>query len=105
MPLKGEEHLLVFNMKGYLDRYAIGLRKDALVLIQYKEEEKVLSSYPLNWESEKNHTLCLIDSGDLLKVLFDEKEYHFAAMELRDLFGFGLGRDCINKTLSVKAIV
>ena len=46
-----------------------------------------------------------IDSGDLLKVLFDEKEYHFAAMELRDLFGFGLGRDCINKTLSVKAIV
>ena len=105
VPLKGEEHLLVFNMKGYLDRYAIGLRKDALVLIQYKEEEKVLSSYPLNWESGKNHTLCLIDSGDLLKVLFDEKEYHFAAMELRDLFGFGLGRDCINKTLSVKAIV
>ena len=104
VPEKGREHLLIFNMRGYLHRYAIGLKEDALVLIAYAEdEETILSSCPLKWENGVCHTLCLSDEKDKLKVLFDDQEYQFEAMELKDLFGFGLGKDCVNSTLAVKA--
>ena len=36
IPEKGDEHLFVFNMKGFLDYWAIGLRKDQLVLVRKK---------------------------------------------------------------------
>ena len=102
-PIQGEEHLLIFNMKGYLDRYGIGLRNDELVLVEYKEEESTIASYPLSWDKGKIYELTLKDETDRLLVKFDGKEYAFEKMELRDLYGFALGKESQSRTLSFKA--
>ena len=73
-------------------------------MIAYAEdEETILSSCPLKWGNGICHTLCISNEKDKLKLLFDDQEYRFEAMELKDLFGFGLGKDCVNSTLAVKA--
>ncbi len=100
--LEGEEHLLVFNMRGYLDRYAVGLKGQELVLIEYQEEEKTLMSYPAEWETGKTYELCLRDEEEGLLVNFDGKKFVFAKTELKDLFGIGLGKDCSSLTLQLK---
>ena len=90
-------------MKGYLDRYGVGLRNDELVLVEYKEEERTIASYPLSWDKGKIYELTLKDETDRLLVKFDGKEYAFEKTELRDLYGFALGKEGQSRTLSFKA--
>ncbi len=103
IPEEGQEHYLVFDMRGYLDRKMIGIRGNELVLVERKQEEKALTSYPLRWEKGKMHTIVLEDEDDHLFVSFDEKEFRFERTRLKDLFGFGCGKDCVCRTLSLKA--
>ena len=102
-PVKGEEHLLVFNMKGYLDRYAVGLKGQELVFIGYREEERILASYPAAWEKGRTYDLFLRDEEEGLLVNFDGKDFVFAKTELKDLFGIGLGKESSSLTLKLKA--
>ena len=99
--VKGNRHMFIFNMKNYLDYYAIGLDKDNLVLMRKHIDEKIICSYPYE-ETDGSYCLELVDNDDRLSVYLNEKEYIFDKMELRDLFGIYLGEDCINETLSIK---
>jgi len=71
------------------------------VLTHYDGKEKVLASYPVSYELNKEYHLELIDEKDGLLVRFDDREYRFAKMELRDLFGISLGKNCRNRTVSL----
>ena len=57
IPHKGDEHLFIFNMKGFLDYWAIGIRKKQLVLIRKKGKIRILKKYDLEWEKNLMHSL------------------------------------------------
>ena len=98
IPEKGDEHLFVFNMKGFLDYWAIGLRKKQLVLIRKDKKIKVIRKYELDWEKKVAHDLEIKDG----KVRFDKKEYDFGKILLNDLFGLYIGKDTKSRTLSIR---
>ena len=98
IPHKGHEHLFIFNMKGFLDYYAIGLKKDQLVLIRKNKKTRVLKKFDLKWEKDKVHNLVIEGK----RVLFDEKEYAFGDIRLNDLFGIYLGNAAENTTVKIK---
>ncbi|MBQ6335252.1 MAG: ADP-ribosylglycohydrolase family protein [Erysipelotrichaceae bacterium] len=101
IPEQGKEHMLVFNMQGYLHHYKLGLNDDSLVLIEKNKQERIICSYPLVWEEGVVHKLKIDKKEKMLEVLFDEKEYFFPYIELKDLFGITLGKDCIDRTISL----
>ena len=98
IPEKGDEHLFIFNMKGFLYYDAIGLRKDQLVFIRKNKKIKVVKKYDLSWEKGVMHTLE-IKNG---QVFFDDKEYDFGTVLMSDLFGFYIGKGTENRTLSIR---
>ncbi len=96
---KGEEHLLVFSMRGYLDHYALGLRKDRLVLIRKKVREELLCSYEIEWKKGVRYRLTVEEKEKMLEVTFDGERYYFPHVDLRDLYGFRIGKESLNRTL------
>ena len=98
VPEKGDEHLFVFSMKGYLDYWAIGLRKNQLVLVRKDKKVRVIRKYELSWEKNVMHTLK-IKNGN---VIFDGKEYDFKDILMTDLFGLYIGKGTKNRTLSIR---
>lgn len=98
IPEKGDEHLFIFNMKGFLDYWAIGLRKDQLVLIRKDKKVKVSKKFDLNWKKGMIHTLRIENKC----VYFDGNEFDFGDIFMSDLFGIYIGKDAINKTLNIK---
>ena len=99
---KGNDCEVVFDMKGYLDLCALGIRNDQLVLIEKKKEEKILKAYPVKWEKQKRYQLIIDKKENGLLVSFDGKGYEFPAKDMKDLFGVYLGKDCICRTYSLK---
>lgn len=93
IPRKGKRHLLVFNMKGYLDYEAIGFDNDKLVLLRKDKEEKIIESYPFEWELNKHYQLSLKRDDKGMTVKIADKEFYFKDVKMGDLFGFYLGED------------
>ena len=85
-------------MKGYLDYWAIGLRKNQLVLVRKDKKVRVIRKYELSWEKNVMHTLK-IKNGN---VIFDGKEYDFKDILMTDLFGLYIGKGTKNRTLSIR---
>lgn len=100
--VEGKEHCLVFSMKGYLDFYRVGIRNNKLVLIRKKDSEKEIRSYDIDID-KGNHTLKIVDNDNNTVVYLDNKEYEFDYVELNNLIGVYLGKDCINITKGLKA--
>lgn len=105
IPEKGRKHLLVFNMKGYLNYWAAGIDDGRLVLIRKDVEEKMVRYHDLEFEYDREHLLKMIDNEKGLSVFVDDEEYLFDKMKLTDLIGIYLGEDCINTTLSIKTYI
>ncbi len=99
VPLKGKEHLLLFSMRGFLERYGVGFKGDEAVLMR---NEEVLVSAPLKWEEGKTYTLELKERDGRLLVGVAGQEFDFGEMEVRDLYGVYLGENCINRTLAIR---
>lgn len=96
---KGDEHLFVFSMKGFLHYQAVGLQKDRLVLIRKDKKVMVLRAYDLKWNKDAEHVLLIRED----RVEFDGRTYDLGRIEMSDLFGVYIGRDAINRTLSIRA--
>ena len=98
---KGDEACLVFGMRGYLDLCRLGIRKDQIVAIDKKKDEKMIVSYPAEVKSGIHH-LVLDRKDGKLSVVFDGRAYQFPDRKLNDLFGVYLGADCICRTYVLK---
>lgn len=102
VPVKGKRHLLVFNMRGYLDYWAVGIDEGRLVLIRKDIEEKIIGSWMIEHLPESECSITITDDDDRLTICLDDERFISDRMELRDLFGIYLGEDCINRTVYLK---
>ena len=98
IPLKGDEHLFVFSMKGYLDYWAVGLRKNQMALVRKDKKIKIIRKYDLKWDKGVEHTLSIKNGS----VVFDGATYDFKEISMIDLFGIYIGKAASSKTLSIK---
>lgn len=99
---KGGECEAVFDMRGYLDHCALGIRNEQLILVEKKKEEKILKAHPIRWDRNRRYKLIIERKENGILVTFDGKEYEFPSADLKDLFGVCLGKDCICRTYTLK---
>ncbi len=103
VPIEGEEHWLVFNMKGYLDRYCAGLCHDSLVLKRIRGvKEEVLASWPMRWRKNSVYCLAVERKDGKMVITLNGQAFSYEDIELRDLFGAAVGERGRCRILAMK---